>query len=218
MTVFGGSWPPTFVNAISSTATIVGQNSQDSISPLTIFLGHATSWKNGITTDLGTLGGAADMGYPFGYSSSATGINDVGQIVGWSTTDPIVQNWVGWTGSAPIHAILWSKTGGMRDLGTLPGDTLSAASRINFFGKVIGISGNTAALEPFNYRYEVTGRPFIWSQHSGMQDLNALIRPGSGWVLNSVSDINYWGQIVGSGTLNGQPHGFLLTPKNPFGF
>jgi hypothetical protein len=44
-----------------------------------------------------------------------------------------------------------------------------------------------------------------------MQDLNTLI-PVSDWVLNSVSDINVWGQIVGSGTLNGETHGFLLTP------
>jgi hypothetical protein len=45
-----------------------------------------------------------------------------------------------------------------------------------------------------------------------MEDINARIRAGSGWVLNSVSGINFWGQIVGSGTFNGQSHGFLLTP------
>jgi hypothetical protein len=45
-----------------------------------------------------------------------------------------------------------------------------------------------------------------------MQDLNTLIRSGSGWVLNSVSGINVWGQIVGSGTFNGETRGFLLTP------
>jgi len=49
-----------------------------------------------------------------------------------------------------------------------------------------------------------------------MQDLNTLIHSNSGWVLNTATDINVWGQIVGSGTLNGQPHGYLLTPKNPF--
>ena len=59
---------------------------------------------------------------------------------------------------------------------------------------------------------EVVGRPFLWSANKGMQDLNMLI-PVSDWVLNSVSDINVWGQIVGSGTLNGESHGFLLTPQ-----
>ena len=55
----------------------------------------------------------------------------------------------GWTGSSPIHAILWPTAGGMLDLGTLPGETFSAASKINFFGQVIGISGNTAAFEAY---------------------------------------------------------------------
>jgi uncharacterized membrane protein len=98
-------------------------------------------------------------------------------------------------------------------LETLPGDEFSAASKINFFGQAIGISGNTAALDSFNQRYEVIGRPVIWSERNGMQDLNALISTSSGWVLNSATGINIWGQIVGSGTLNGKVHGFLLTPK-----
>ena len=44
---------------------------------------HAASWKNGIATDLGTLGGRGD------YASSANGVNDLGRIVGWSTTASI---------------------------------------------------------------------------------------------------------------------------------
>ena len=49
-----------------------------------------------------------------------------------------------------------------------------------------------------------------------MQDLNTLIPRNSGWILNSVSDINVWGQIVGTGTFKGNPRGFLLTPRDPF--
>ena len=177
LSVFEGSWPTTFVNAISNAGQIVGQNSEYLFS---IFLEHATSWKNGVATDLGTLGGTADEGYPFGYSSSANGVNDLGQIVGWSTTAPIFENFVGWTGSSPIHAILWPTSGGMSDLGTLPGDEFSAASKINFFGQAIGISGNTAAYDSFDQRDEVIGRPFVWTQRSGMQDLNTLISANSG--------------------------------------
>ncbi|MGA2647890.1 MAG: hypothetical protein ABSF15_24595 [Candidatus Sulfotelmatobacter sp.] len=118
----------------------------------------------------------------------------------------------------PIHAVLWSKTGAIRDLGTLPGDLLSGAVAINLFGKVVGTSGNSAVSQYYSSTgvgeggVEVVGRAFIWEPRRGMRDLNMLI-PVSDWVLNSVSDINVWGQIVGSGTLNGESHGFLLTPQ-----
>lgn len=217
MTAFGGSWPPTFANGISNTSQIVGQNSAYG-TPLTIFLGHATSWKNGVATDLGTLGGTADLGYPTGYSSAANGVNDFGLIVGWSTTTPIDGFYFfGWDGSVPVHAILWTPAGEMHDLGALPGDTFSAASKISFYGQAIGVSGNTVAAPiysgpDYDPRYAIIGRPFTWSESGGITDLNTLILPDSGWVLNAASDINAWGEIVGEGTLNGEPHGFLLNP------
>jgi probable HAF family extracellular repeat protein len=45
-TQLGDSFPPTFANAISDTAQIVGENSSNA--PFS----HAFSWKNGIATDL----------------------------------------------------------------------------------------------------------------------------------------------------------------------
>lgn len=216
MSAFGGSWTPTFINQISNIGEIVGQNSQDSDSGglRTMYLGHATTWKNGVATDLGTLGGAADMGYPYGYSSSADGVNDLGQVVGWSTTVPL--NALDYGTGYPVHAVLWNSTGGMTDLGTLPGDLVAVASKINLFGIAIGTSGNTFFFDGWSQPAYVTGHPFVWTASSGMLDLNTLINASSGWTLNSVTDINVWGQIVGQGTLNGQPHGFLLTPQNPF--
>ena len=46
-----------------------------------------------------------------------------------------------------------------------------------------------------------------------MLNLNDLIDSSSGWQLYFAAGINAKGQIVGRGTLNGEEHGFLLTPK-----
>lgn len=199
--LFGGSWTPTFAEGINNSGQIVGQNSDEAIS----LVGHATSWKNGVATDLGSLGGGADVR---DFGSAAKGVNDRGVIVGWSTTEG-----VSFAGT-PVHAVLWNGTGTLRDLGTLPGDTSSEALKINLFGQVIGTSGNSLYTFPYDddLPFGVTGRPFVWSAAKGMQDLNKLLPAHSGWVLHTVTGINAWGQIVGSGTHNGLTHGFLLTP------
>ncbi len=45
-----------------------------------------------------------------------------------------------------------------------------------------------------------------------MFDLNTVLPPGSGWVLERATGISDAGQIVGVGTLDGATRGFLLTP------
>ncbi len=45
-----------------------------------------------------------------------------------------------------------------------------------------------------------------------MVDLNTLIGPASGWILNSANAINDLGQITGTGTFDGVNRAFLLTP------
>ena len=196
MSLFGSGFPPTLANGINNTGEIVGENGTS--------FGDATYWKNGVATKLAEL--------PDPFSSSANGVNDLGQIVGWSNTQDL-----------GTHAVMWAKDGTISDLGTLSGDIYSSATKINLFGVVIGSSGNSIVTltEPGVSEFaegplEVVGRPFIWSETAGMRDLNTLISANSGWVLNSVTDINIWGQIVGQGTKNGKQHGFLLTPTNPF--
>jgi probable HAF family extracellular repeat protein len=208
MSLFGGTYPPTFVLGVSNAGQIVGQSSD--LDTFEAGTGHATAWDgNGNAADLGTLGGGANE---LGFSSAANGANDLGQVVGWSSTGE-----VDFSGGVPTHAVLWAQSGATRDLGTLSPDVSSTALKINSFGQVIGSSGNTVYFYQGLFSdpapFTVTGRPFVWSERTGMRDLNTLIQRGSGWILKSVSDINVWGQIVGSGTLHGQPHGFLLTPR-----
>lgn len=199
-------------NAINDFGVVAGQYSAETELYNT---SHIALWKNGVVTDLGgLLGGPSDMGL----CSGASSVSDMGTVAGWSTPydgidffacDQVTD------GQIPIHAIIWTPGSGMRDLGTLSGDSSSVAVKVNLFGQVIGMSGSTVTLDTTWHEYEmdVSGRPFVWSESKGMQDLNTLINPFSGWVLNTATDINEKGQIVGSGTRNGQVRGYLLTPK-----
>jgi probable HAF family extracellular repeat protein len=95
---------------------------------------HAFVWKNGVTTDLGTL--------PGGQSSFAYWVNDRGLIVGQSqngSIDPL-------TGAPEVRGVLWRK-GQIIDLGTLGGNASNTIS-ISDRGQVLGAATN-ATLDPF---------------------------------------------------------------------
>jgi len=202
----------TTASGINHVGQVTGENGAAFLDELA----HAAIWVNGAMTDLGTLGGDAT---DWSYCSGANGNNDLNQVVGWSNPASANIGFCEIFELFPVHAFLWNANSGMRDLGTLAGDSSSVAAKINRFGQVIGSSGTAVTLGgPDGDVVQVTGRPFIWSELSGMRDLNTLIRGNSGWVLNSATDINVWGQIVGDGLLKGQPHGFLLTPRNTFKF
>jgi probable HAF family extracellular repeat protein len=183
---------------------------------------HAFLWHNGTMTDLGVLAGDV---------SKANAINDADQVVGWSW-DSINSVWYAFlwqngsmqdlgnlggtynqaegineagqvVGSSSlsngeVHAFLW-QNGVMQDLGTLGGN-LSKAYGINDKGQVVGTA-----------RTGQIYQAFLWA-NGQMQDLNNLIPSNSGWVLLEARAINNRGQIVGNGIINGQTHGFLLTP------
>ncbi|MEZ5404339.1 MAG: PEP-CTERM sorting domain-containing protein [Bryobacteraceae bacterium] len=97
------------------------------------------------------------------------------------------------------HAAAW--TGGIgQDLGTLGGNN-SGAYGINGAGDIVGYSqlagGESAA--------------FLYSNGS-LLNLNLLIDPTSGWLLETAFAINESGQIAGTGLLDGTRHAFLLDP------
>lgn len=125
-----------------------------------------------------------------GGSSDGRGINDLNEIVGSSTT-----------AAGETHAFYYDGTS-MMDLGTLGGE-FSAANEINIHSQVVGES-TISDLNPIT-------RAFIW-QNGTMTDLNSLIDPSSGWLLETASSINDQGQIIGIGTLNGTTNqAYLLT-------
>ncbi len=148
---------------------------------------RAFRWANSVMVDLGTLGGDY---------SNANAINDSGQIAGAASL----------AGNAGSHACLWNRTGPPLDLGTL-GDINSEALALT--STPLAIVGR--ATVPSNTGF-VLYHAFVWSGGT-MQDLNALIPANSGWVLNEATGVNDSGAIVGNGTIAGQTHAFLLTPR-----
>jgi len=187
-------------NAINNSGVMAGRTIPGGYRSVAIRL------VNGVETILGGL-------YAQRECSEAKSVNDRGQIVGWSTTEDSLCYELSQSQDI-VHAFLWEEGKGMEDLGTLPGDKFSVAQRISPSGIVIGNSGNTLVADPvFSLAIQVTGHPFIWSKRKGIEDLTELVDHRGSWELNSVADINQWGQIVGTGTRGGKTRGFLLTPE-----
>jgi probable HAF family extracellular repeat protein len=136
-------------------------------------------------TNLGTLSG--------GTASTAYAINNSGQVVGQADIS-----------SGPNSlalAFLWSSGSGMQNLGTFGGN-YSIAYAINNLGQVVG--GANTSSDGYDDAFLYSG--------GVMQDLNNLISPNSGWVLEDATGINDSGQICGDGEYQGKQDAFLLTP------
>jgi len=139
---------------------------------------HAYLWHNGGMTDLGTIDG---------YYSSASGINDLAQIVGYSHagTDP--------------HAFVW-ENGTMTDLGPFGNLLRTTAQAINNLSLIVG--------KAFPSTSQGSGGQKAFLHKDGnMIDLGNL---GYTSDFAAATDINNSGQIVGkANTASGESHAFL---------
>jgi len=141
-------------------------------------------WMDGAMHELPTLGGTHGF---------ATGVNNVGQVVGWAETpvhDPTCNSARG-TGVQVLQfrAVLWEpKKAARTELPPYPGDSTSAATAINERGQVVGISGECdQAVGRFSAR-----RSVIWDR--GTVDTLPTLG-GSSW--HTPMDINERGDVVG---------------------
>lgn len=120
----------------------------------------------------------------------AYGVNDTGVIVGAANSTYI---------SKPV---LWAADANrtITSLPLFPGENNGLAQKINNANQIIGSHEGLAAA-------------WIGGQIFDLQ--SNLDSTGLGWKLQTVNDINNLGQIVGTGQLNGQERGFVLTPVAP---
>jgi probable HAF family extracellular repeat protein len=152
---------------------------------------HGFLYLDGKMIDLGVL--------PAGNYSVGTAINDSRQIAGTS----------GMLDAPNVHAFLWSH-GKMTDLGVLPTGNSSQSSGINAWGQVVGGSDIfIPSMLSFGPPGTYISHGFLYSD-GRLQDLNNLIPSNSGWLLGAAGGINDRGEIVGTGTIHGETHAYLL--------
>jgi probable HAF family extracellular repeat protein len=127
--------------------------------------------------ELGTLSGGVDP-----VNSTALGINDLSQVVGYAENS-----------SGQQHAFIWDAQNGMTDLGTLPGYTGSRATAINNYGQVIGWHSSSSGK-----------RYFFWDEQNGMTDLGPepIQSINDYGVVSSSAAINNHGQTISDGFLH----------------
>jgi hypothetical protein len=180
---------PTDINA---SGTIVGQSAK--YDALDNWYGdRAVRWDAGGTaaTELANLGTDASSFTQAG----ANAVNDVGTLVGWAV------KYVGGVGKGP-RAVRWDAGGtAATELGTLgtnsAGSTNARALDINAAGGIVGFAIAPTPSGGFGDDHAV-----YWGLDGVALDLNTLIDPASGWVLNHAESITDTGLICGYGTFD----------------
>jgi probable HAF family extracellular repeat protein len=214
--------------------------------PLAPALYDGTTWKildvakvyprgtrQGVYADLFVLNDVNDAGYAVG-SRSRYGLYGSSAILTPPAFDQIVylpipnggraaaingaNLVVGTTGENAstgtfAHAFLYDGTS-VADLGTLGGGLRSSASDLNESGQVVGSAWletvNTSLYQPDRYH------AFLWEAGRGMRDVNDLVT-APGWTLTAATAINDAGDVVGTGIVGGQVHGYLLVANGAAG-
>ncbi|MFZ0589983.1 MAG: hypothetical protein WAM39_05850, partial [Bryobacteraceae bacterium] len=123
-------------------------------------------WKDDTLKALPTL--------PHANNDNAFGLNDEGQVVGFSENgirDSCLNN-----GSSPVfrfEAVLWEPNGEIRELPPFPGDTVGFAFGINDHGQAVGSSGlcSNISLPP---AVPNGPRAVLWESDGSPRDLGNL--------------------------------------------
>jgi probable HAF family extracellular repeat protein len=174
-------------NLIRDIGSFGGYSEASAINDAGVIVGFASDQFNGVAHAFMYADGAITDIHP-STESYATDVNIWGQVVGQFLT----------ADQSAFHAFLYSR-GTFTDLGSA-GSGETDALAINDWGAIVGVASTANEQHAFIYK------------NGKMNDLNALIPPGSGWELTYAFDVNNLGQIAGSGLVNDKFRAFLLTP------
>lgn len=143
---------------------------------------YAFIYSGGVMTGLGLIPGGNNF-------TTATAISSNGLVTGYGYDS----NWY-------YHSFYYDGVTMVDITPSLSDDVL--AYGINASGYIVGRA------------YDGGQHAFVYDTSTSTKfDLNTLLdSSGAGWNLRNASAINDLGQIVGSGIIGGQTHGFLLTP------
>lgn len=210
-----------FANNINESGIVVGASETGNLNET-----HAFVWDsdNGMI-NLGTLNGN---------KSSAWAINNLDKVVGASVLNERDEN-----NREINHAFIWTQTDGMVDIHD-SNYLSSIALGANDADQVVGVISNNISIDHLHGSFGFPESfllpplrgvprmrrilplisapatdcdPFLWDKRYGMVNLNNLLDEDSGWDhLKSAKDINYKGQIIGIGYINGEQHAFLMNP------
>src|SRR6266705_5040449 len=153
---------------------------------------HAVLWENGAVTDI-----YPDAPAP--WWNTPTAINQRGDIVGFAGDPAFVEG-------AIVHAFMWTKEDGIRQLKPLPRRTPphvdSEAYGINEARQVVGISCDADFVDC---------RAVVWNHGNTPTDLNDL-KGGFSARLETAKDINDNGEITGRAINAGVRTPYLAVP------
>lgn len=119
---------------------------------------HAALFQNGVVTDIGVLSGTTTQ-------SHALGINDNGQVVGYS----------GLNGASGRHAILWDQAHGLQDLTPGNPSEICEADSINNAGQIVGTRSSSVFLYSGGVMTDISTATGIFFYPNKINDVGQIV-------------------------------------------